>query len=472
VTMNGLPGDSRLLIVSNRTPYVLRMGKDGRRIEKTIGGMVSALEPVLLTQGGMWMGWGEGEVEREIGSIYIPEEDPRYQVKFIALSQKDVTEFYYGFSNTVLWPLCHYFLGRCRFSTSQWKAYERVNRKFADSVLVELRDHDFTWVHDYHLALVPRLLREQKPRSRVAFFWHIPFPHPDVFRALPWRAEILQGLLGNDLLGFHLESYADNFLDCAAQILKAEVDRTRRLVVYRGRRTAVRAFPVGVDVDYHERIVRQPQTSHRAEKIRRDLHCEVMALGVERLDYTKGILERLWAVERFLELYSEFRRRFVLVQIAVPSRTRVEEYKRLKREIDETVGRINGRFSEVGWTPVRYLYRGIPHEELIAYYLAADLALVTPLRDGLNLAAKEYVAVKENGALILSEFAGAAVELPQALLVNPFNTEEVAQTIHRALHMTDGERRSRIAEMRDRVKTHDIHWWRKSFFEELNRLRQ
>ena len=389
--------------------------------------------------------------------------------KQLRRTERDVSQYYYGFSNRGLWPLSHYFVGRCQFRADQWQSYQRVNATFASTLLEELQDNDFVWVQDFHLTLVPALTRRARPDAKLGFFWHIPFPEPSVFGVMPWRDDILRGLLGSDVIGFHLESYARNFLACVERFLGLEVDWIRGSVVYRDREVRAVACPIGIDVEEFESVASRPDVVERSARFRRQLGGARVILGVDRLDYTKGILERLRGFERFLETSPASRGNITYVQIAVPSRERVEEYRVMKRDIEEAVGRISGKFTREGWVPLRYIYGSVSHADLVAYYAAADVALVTPLRDGMNLVAKEYVAsrLNDDGVLLLSEFAGAAEDLPEAVLVNPYNIDDVAARIESALRMPAGEARTRMRRLRARVRERDLHWWLTSFLGEF-----
>ncbi len=467
-----LLGERRLVVVSNRAPVDVRRGLE-RRFVPTVGGMVSALMPVFKATGrGLWIAWsGGGPAPKARERVQLPPDDPCFTLRRVRLSERDVSGSYYGFSNRGLWPLSHYFVGRCQFHLEQWQSYRRVNEIFAQVVLEELEPRDLVWVQDFHLATMPALVRSARPDVPIGFFWHVPFPEPSVFGILPWRKQLLEGMLGSDVIGFHVESYARNFLACVERFLGIPVDHDRRVVTLKGREVRIVAWPIGVDAEEFEELARRPDVKLRAGRIRRQLGSAHMILGVDRLDYTKGILERLQGLERFFEQSPAFRRNVTYFQIAVPSRERVEEYRRMKREIEEAIGRISGRFTSEGWVPVRYLYRSVPTVELAAHYVAADLALVTPLRDGMNLVAKEYVAsrIHDDGMLILSEFAGAAEGLPEAVRVNPYNVDDVAAQIRAALTMPREQVSERMGRMRARVKKEDIRWWLRGFLGEFRR---
>ncbi len=448
----------RLVIVSNRGPYNLHVTRQGLKREKTIGGLVTSILPMIEDVGGVWIAWGEPE-----GRYPGRPGESSFDLRYLAIGREQFSKYYHGLSNGALWPLCHYFMGRVRYDEADWEAYMQVNRQFAQAALEEARDDDLIWVHDYHLTLVPRAIRQQRPAARIAFFWHIPFPAAELFRTLPWRQPLLEGLLACELIGFHIPEYADNFMEAAAEVLGAQA--AGQSIRYAGRTTHVLARPIGIDYEAVHRQARQPRTEERARRLRENLDGQTLILGVERLDYTKGIIERLQAMEKLLDAEPALHRRVALIQIVTPSRQDVQAYRQRKREIDEIVGRINGRFSDGFWVPIRYLYRSVSPTELAAYLRAADIALVTPLRDGLNLVAKEYVAARVNGdgVLILSEFAGVARQLPQALLVNAYSPQDISAAIREALAMPKEEQRRRMEAMQARIKTEDLSWWAREF---------
>jgi len=466
-----LQKDARLTIISNRAPYQLKRKFGQLSCEKTVGGLVSVLDEIMRQGGGTWLAWGEtGEIPARIG---IPIDDPKYSMSLVELTDLEVRNYYQGFSNRVMWPLSHYFLDRCHFRSEYWKAYRGVNEKFANAFELGSNAHENIWIHDFHLTLLPSLLREKHRDLSIGFFWHIPFPSSPVFRVLPWRKEVLRGLLGCDLIGFQLRSHAANFLQTVEDVFKIPVDWKNYSIDFEGRTVKVGVFPVGIDYQKWNELASRPGNIEKAAQMRREIGADQIILGVDRLDYTKGIRERLLAYERFLEKYPEYHGRVCMVQIAVPSRTRVEEYRILRREIDEAVGRISGRFSTRKWVPLRYLYKAFPMEELVNYYAAADTAMITPLRDGMNLVAEEYVAsrMREDGCLILSEFAGAAGILSDAIVVNPYDVEGVAESIRNSLAMEEGERRNRMRLLRQSVKGRDVYWWCQSFLKSLNDIK-
>ena len=464
----GAPGGGRLIVMSNRAPIrIVRDSDDQERIEATVGGVGATFLRLLERSGGLWIAWSGSKSTP--GRLMMPPERSRFSMMFPRLTERDIAYYYYGMCNRGLWPLMHLMANNCHFEPQNWSYYERVNDAFAELAANEAAPGDVIWVQDFHLALVPKLLRARRPDLPIGLFWHVPFPPQPIFRILPWRKELLDGMLGCDLIGFHIPSYARYFLNCCEGIGGYEVDRARSEVIQGGRRIKVGAFPLGIPADYFSEVAASERVQERAQRIRRALRTPIVVLGVDRLDYTKGILERLLGFERFLELNPSYRRQVTLVQIAVPSRTKVADYIRLKRELDEAVGHLIGRFSSEGWVPVRYLYTQFGAEELIAYYEAADVALLTPLRDGMNLVAKEYVAsrIQDDGVLILSEFAGAAEELTEALLVNPYNIDEIAARIKQALEMSAAEKSARMRSLRATVNRNNLEHWSETFLDAL-----
>ncbi|MBW2242603.1 MAG: bifunctional alpha,alpha-trehalose-phosphate synthase (UDP-forming)/trehalose-phosphatase [Deltaproteobacteria bacterium] len=449
----GRGGDAPIVVMSNRLPFTYSRAVGGLRRQPSPGGLVSALEPVLRRRGGTWIGWPGVELKK--GERVSTRADA-YRIAPVPLGETDIARYYHGFSNRTLWPLFHSLPGHTQFVRKDWNVYADVNERFAGVAMRHARDAKLVWIHDYHLMLTPEFMRRAHPEARLAFFLHIPFPPFDIFRLCPWDKELLRGLIACDLIGFQIENYAHNFMDCAEQILGARVDREAMIIEDGDRVARVGVFPIGIEFDLFQ---------EQAMKARRESQRERVVLGVDRLDYTKGIPERIRAFERLLELHPRHKGNVVLLQLAVPSRSQVTEYRELKSEIDELVGQVNGRFATSTWSPIRYLYRSFPQERLCGLYRDADVALVTPLRDGMNLVAKEYVAcqVDDPGVLILSRMAGAAETMREALQVNPFDLDGTAEAIHRALTMDEEERASRIAAMRRRERRDDVEAWVEHF---------
>ncbi|HTT75417.1 MAG TPA: trehalose-6-phosphate synthase [Candidatus Binataceae bacterium] len=458
----------RLIVVSNRAPIRVIRRDSEDHIEPTVGGVGSTFLRLLERRGGCWIAWSGGQNTPQ--RLKLPAQNPLFDLVFIKLSEREVAEYYWSMSNRGIWPLMHFMTPNCHFNARHWTTYHKVNEAFAEVAAGEAAPGDALWIQDFHLALTPAMVRRRSSELSIGLFWHVPFPPEQIFRILPWRAEFLRGMLGSDLIGFHIPSYATHFLNCCESILGTEVDRARGIVVNGQRQVRVGAFPLGIPVDYFEGMARSEPVRERVQRLRRSLRTPHVLLGVDRLDYTKGICERILGFERFLEENAKFHRRVTLVLIAVPSRTRVADYVQLKREVDEQIGRITGRFSSEGWVPIRYLYTQFGPEELIAYYTASDIALLTPLRDGMNLVAKEYIASHpdDDGTLILSEFAGAAEELPEALLVNPYDIDQIAARIKEALTMSEEMKQTRMRALRRRVHSNNLERWSSAFLQELD----
>src|SRR6266568_8312627 len=476
IASNGLPrdapfGSSRialgsvtmtLLLVSNRLPVTLKRVGDRLDVRVNPGGVAAGLASFYREHGARWFGW-PGDVapseSREIATRLAKEFDchPVFLSKHLARS------FYAGFSNGTLWPLFHSFSTYARYSASEWAAYREVNERFADEVAHALRPDDVVWIHDYQLLLVPQMIRERVPDARIGFFLHIPFPPYDVFRLLPWHREVLEGLLGADLIGFHTYDYARAFLGSVLRDLG--LDNRIGTIVAGHRAVQVDVFPLGIDVTKFNSTSIGPAAARSIARLRKGLEPSKLLFSISRLDYTKGIPEALEGFGRFLEVHPEWRRKITYFLAVVPSRERVAEYARLKRTIDERVGRINSRYSTIAWSPIRYVYRQLDFDELLALYRVSDVAIVTPLRDGMNLIAKEHVAAKQEprGVLILSEMAGASKEMREALIVNPNDVEDVVGAIHRALTMPLDEQAARIRAMQERLRRYDARTWAARF---------
>jgi alpha,alpha-trehalose-phosphate synthase [UDP-forming] len=473
----------RMVCVSNRLPISLQQNADERpggeahwAIKPSSGGLVSALEPVLKNRGGMWIGWPGAAVEAgELdASLAGASRDAGYELQPVLLSQEEIDGFYYGFANEIIWPLFHGLPTRANFDHTYWERYESANRKFAEQVAARARRDDFIWIQDYHLMCVAHYLKQLGLNHRTAFFLHIPFPPPEIFLRLPWRTEVLEGLLAHDLVGFHTMRDRNNFLQCVREVVthkRATGSGQVVTVKYGGREIRVGAFPISVDYDGLQRLATDEDVALQSAQWKQQFgnHGMQVMIGMDRLDYTKGIPERLAAFKLALERYPELRGKLTLVQVTVPSREEVPEYAALLGEIERLVGHINGEFTDPGvWVPIHYLHRSLTRAETIAYLRACEIALVTPLRDGMNLVAKEYCAcdVEEDGVLILSEFAGAAAELSRgALMVNPHDVSGIADAIHAAYNMRMPERRRRMRRLREQVREHNIYEWVGSILE-------
>lgn len=463
----------KLIIVSNRLPVIMNQDEDGRwNVEPSSGGLVTAMTPVLKRRGGLWIGWADSEeAEEEELDVAFERLSRRtgYEVASVVLTPEEYDLYYLGFSNEVLWPLFHDLQSRANFDPEYWQAYREVNRKFAKAVSAHTTEDDVVWVHDYHLMLVAQEMRRIGMKGQIEFFLHTPFPPVDIFAKLPWRRDILRSLLLYDAVGFQTLRDLENYLQCVHHFVPdAEVAgngrvRTIKLGDHLGQ---VGAFPISIDVDHFEDLARSEEVRRERDALAVRFEGRHVILGVDRLDYTKGIPHRLRAYRHALATHPELHDRITLIQQIVPSRDDIPEYAHLKNEVDQLVGEINGEFASPGWVPVQYLFRGLPQEELIALYRSADTMLVTPLKDGMNLVAKEYCAVNldEDGCLILSEFAGAFPQMRNgALGVNPYDVEETARTIVQAFNMSDEERTRRMKLMRTNIRDEDIFWWVDSF---------
>jgi trehalose 6-phosphate synthase len=474
---SGRFGDSDFVVVANRLPVDLERLPDGTTsFKRSPGGLVTALEPLLRRRRGAWVGWpGIVDDDVDVNDEPIVQEDLRLIP--VRLSADDVAQYYEGFSNATLWPLYHDVIVKPIYHRDWWERYVEVNRRFAEATSRTVARGGTVWVQDYQLQLVPKMLRALRPDVTIGFFLHIPFPPVELFMQIPWRTEIIEGLLGADLVGFHLAGGAQNFLILSRRLLGANTSRGSVGVRSRfghveleGRNVRVGAFPISIDSGELDQTARGRKIRRRAREIRAELgDPRKVLLGVDRLDYTKGIDVRLHA---FSELLAEGRAKrddTVLIQLATPSRERVESYQLLRNDIEREVGHINGEYAEVGHPVVHYLHRPVPRDELIAFFVASDVMLVTPLRDGMNLVAKEYVACRSDlgGALVLSEFTGAAAELRQAYLVNPHDLEGVKDAIEAALNQQEEEGRRRMRALRRQVLAHDVDRWARSFLDAL-----
>src|SRR6202049_4557530 len=476
-------GASRLFVVSNREPYIhMRRGKS---VEVSVppSGLVTALEPVLCSAEGTWLAHGNGTADRESvdrhNRLAVPPDDPRYTLRRVWLTKEEEEGYYYGFANEGLWPLCHIAHTRPLFRAADWQYYQDVNRKFMTAVLEEIENvaKPVVLVQDYHFALLPRMIKEKRPDARVAIFWHIPWPNPEAFGICPWQRQLVDGLLGADLIGFHIQSHCNNFLETVDRVVESRVDWEHFSALRQDHRTLVRPFPISVaftdddapgnnntGFDYLERSA-----------LLRSLGVEAtfMGIGVDRVDYTKGILERFLAIERFLEKFPSYQGKFTFVQIGAPSRTHIKRYHDLLAEVEAEAERINWRFQGGKWKPIVFLKRQHSHQEIAPYYRAADLCLVTSLHDGMNLVAKEFLAARrdERGVLILSQFTGDDRELRDALLVNPYDTDQTAEAIRAALEMEPEEKQLRMHRMRKYIKEHNIYQWAGNLITALAELR-
>lgn len=472
----------RILFVSNRLPIALDRTDGGWVPRAASGGLVTALVPLLKKWGGMWIGW-PGVAGPEASGLEQVFEDfgkaQGYDITPVPLSTQEYERFYQGFCNEIVWPLFHDLQSRCNFDPSYWQSYQDVKLRFADVIQQHARLDDLIWIQDYHLMGVGKVLRDRAIHNKLAFFLHIPFPPPDIFCKLPWRLNVLNSLLRYDTIGFQTPRDLENFSDCVRKLLPSVVRRhsARRLELkFKGGSCLAGVFPIGIDFDEFADGAAAPSVAQRVAELRKTFSGQQIVLGLDRLDYTKGIPYRLRAFELALQKYPELHTKINFLQVVVPSRESVPEYQQLKAEIERLVAQINGRFTQPGWVPVHHVFRNVDRQEMLAYYQLADVALVTPLKDGMNLVSKEYVACQADGdgVLILSEFAGAAEQLGQgAVLVNPYDLDLVADAIRKAVTMTTAERQPNMHRMREILRRQDIHWWLDHFLRACGvRMRQ
>ncbi len=468
----------KLVVLSNREPYTHHHSPDGPICRQPVGGLVSALDPLLQSTGGTWIAWGSGDADRDVspnGSLRVPPERPAYTLRRLWLSPEEVREYYDDYANGGLWPLSHLLPERANFAWSAWRTFKSVNRRFAETAGAVAGRGDVVWVNDYQLSLVPAFLRDLRPDCLIAHFWHIPWPPHSIFRLCPQRRELLEGLLGNHLLGFHTPEYAANFLEAVATELDAQVDPTSGCVVHNGRETMVGAFPISIDYKYWRSMALSPKSELLAGRIHRHYRQRnrYLGLAVDRLDYTKGILPRLEGFRQFFERFPAYRGRVTLVQVVVPNRTSIAAYAALQEEIAAVTRRLKSAYRLPGWVPIIPVTRKLEPEHLSSLYRAADFAIVSPIFDGMNLVAKEFVAcqVNQRGVLLLSESAGASQELDAALPINPLDPEGFAATIRRALEMSLAERQNRLERMQQYLSANDIYQWVDSIFYRLADLR-
>lgn len=469
-------GDYRLIVVSNRQPYIHELIEGELSYTVPAGGLTTALDPLMQESGGTWIAHGGGEGDwsavDEKNKINVPPDDPAYTLRLLRLTEEEERGYYHGFSNGALWPLCHNAYTEPVFNAGDWETYKLVNQEFADHVLDEIDGRPATvFTQDYHLALLPRLLREAAQDIITGQFWHIPWPSPEIFGICPWQNELLDGLLGNDLLGFHIDDHCDNFISTAQRALGSSVDYEHNLVSHRGRDTLVRPFPISVDFEQICSDARGQDVTEEMERLSGELGLGdmVVGLGIDRIDYTKGIPHRFRAIDRFLEKYPEYIGKVVFVQAGVMSRTDVDAYQHLSEHIEKLLAEINGRFGRPGWQPIIYMPTDLPNVSLLALRRLARFFVVSSLHDGMNLVAKEYVASRfdEDGVLILSPFTGAAHELTDALIVNPYATEHFADAFRDAVEMPREERRARMVRMRAIVQENNIYKWAAKLLMEL-----
>jgi len=470
-----------MIIVSNRLPINISITDEEISVQPSVGGLATGMKSVYQNHPGVWIGW-PGIAMEDVDTQRQAEIDSLLEREGCAgvyLQADEIDDYYYGFTNATIWPLFHYFTQYAEFDPGQWKAYVEVNRKFADKVVEHAKPGDTLWIHDYHLLLLPSMIRERIPDVTIGFFLHIPFPSYEIFRTLPWREQIIRGMLGADLVGFHTYDYARHFLSCVRRLVGCDIEIDR--ISVDSRFVSAEVFPMGID---YERFASEAlRITEHPDGAASQIHLEIasyasvcpgckLILSIDRLDYTKGIPNRLKAFELFLEKYPQYHRKVSLIMLTVPSRTNVNYYQRLRSEIDELVGRINGRYRSINWTPIWYFYRSMPFEDLISLYSSCDVALLTPLRDGMNLVAKEYIAsrVHGDGVLILSEMTGASKEMGEAVIINPNDIDQTAEAIEYALRMDPDAQREAIGKISKRLARYDVRRWAADFIETLDRV--
>ncbi len=478
----------RLIVVSNRLPYYQTNTENGKPSWKqATGGLVTALDPVLRKTHGVWIGWQgapqddfhkedfelidirslgiSGEISGETGGYYY--------IANVPLTTKEVYEYYNRFSNGTLWSLFHYFFEKTLIEPSSWESYFTVNNRFANYIHKIIKPSDIIWIQDFHLFLVPYFLRKMRPKQDIHFFLHIPFPHLDIFSILPWKDQIIESLLCCNTVGVHHRQYRRNIIE-AVNFYRSQVKGIGEGLDKSNIETKFYVNPISIDFEKFDKTSRKTEVIARKKEIKSQSGCPKLILGVDRLDYSKGIKERLLGIEHLLERHPELKERFSYYQLAVPSRESVEAYQILKKEIDEIIGRINGRFSTGTWSPIHYIYSSVPFNELVAFYAAADIALITPLRDGMNLVCKEYIASHSDGegVLILSKFAGAISEIKNCLSVNPYGVDDIVNTLYYALHMDGAERRMKMLRMRKNIRSNSINSWLSKCFQMFNQKKE
>jgi len=470
------------IIVSNRLPLKLSVENDKLQSSPSIGGLATGLKSVHQSGDSLWIGWpglARDEIPEKIAN-QVDNTLKKAKCRGVHLSNEELELFYYGFSNRTIWPLFHYFTEYAEFEKEFWDAYRNVNAKYAEAILSNIKPGDQLWVHDYQLMLVPQMVKQERPDVQIGFFLHIPFPSFEVFRILPWRNEILEGMLGSDLIGFHTYNYERHFFSSVRRLLGHEINFNQ--INLKSRIVVGDSFPMGIDYNrFQDTALAEQQKSIKDKStIQQELEKHLLlrpeiklVLSIDRLDYTKGIANRLRSFEYFLEKFPEYREKVTLVMLTVPSRSNVEQYQIMKSEVDELVGYINGKYSTINWNPVWYFYRSLPFENLVDLYSTCDVALLTPIRDGMNLVAKEYIAsrVDKKGVLIMSEMAGAAQELSESLIINPNNYEQIADALNDALNMPEAEQIERNTFMQGRLKRYNVEKWAEDFMQALGRVK-
>jgi trehalose 6-phosphate synthase len=474
-------GEDALFVVSNREPYMHVIDEDTGMAKciRPASGVVTAIDPILRASGGTWIAHGSGDADRKYinskDKLGVPPDDIRYVLRRVWLTKEEEEGYYYGFANEGLWPLCHVTYTRPIFRETDWQMYKKVNQIFANAVLEELpAKNPFVFIQDYHFTLLSKMIKEKRPDATIALFWHIPWPNPEVFAICPYQQEILDGMLACDLIGFHVQYHCNNFLDTTNRLIECRVDTEKFSVIRANKETSIRAIPISVDGYLNADT--PAGEARQIDKIRKEFQLEgkIIALGVDRIDYTKGIIERILSIDRFLEKYPQYKNKFVFIQLAAPSRTHIKRYHELMGEIDDLIEKKNWKYSDGNWKPIIYLKRHFSPEEIRPYYTLANLCIVSSLHDGMNLVAKEYVASKKdlNGVLILSRFTGAARELTDAVPINPYSIEEFSDAIKFSIEMPDEEKRKRMENMRKVISENNVYRWAGNIITELTALKK
>jgi len=461
--------DYLLVIASNRQPYWFNFKKGKIICQRGAGGVVTALDPVMRSCGGIWVAAGLGDADRKIadkeGKLNVPLENPKYLLRLVWLTKEEEGNYYYGYANQAIWPLCHMVYVKPHFDTNQWEHYKQVNKKFADAIINEVGDRKtLVWIQDYHLALVAKYLKEKNPNIITSHFWHIPWPNPEIFRILPQRKEMLEGLLANDLLGFHIRYHCDNFMACVDKELECRIDREHFVVTRGGHNTSVKPFPISIDFEETSSFAHSKEVEEKMEELKEEFDLsgyEHVLIGLDRVDYTKGIPEKIKAVDKFLDKYPDMKEKFVFLQMGGLSRIHIPTYKNLNDQINSLVEEINWKHSTDTWSPIKLVRRYLGYIELLALFRLGDVCIVSSLHDGMNLVSKEYVSARFDlkGMLLLSQFTGAARELNEAMLINPYDLDEFADSIKKALDTSLEEKKRILTKMRQAVKTDNIYRW-------------
>jgi trehalose-6-phosphate synthase len=476
-------GENTLIVVSNREPFmhVADEQTGGIKCVRPASGVVTAIDPILRACGGTWIAHGSAPEDRKVvnskDKVGVPPDDIRYILKRVWLTKKEEDGYYYGFSNEGLWPLCHITYTRPVFKEKDWLMYKQANQKFADSVLEELpKKNPFVFIQDYHFTLIAGMIKKERPDATCVLFWHIPWPNAEVFSTCPYHKEILNGMLSYDLIGFHIQAFCNNFFETANRLVESRIDTEKFSVVKEERETIVKPFPISVDGHLEQSDVQREELQTQVDRIIRDLRIgdKIVMVGVERIDYTKGLVERMLAIDRFLEKYPEYKEKFVMIQLAAPSRTHIKSYTDLINRLDAQIKKINARHGTGTWEPILYFKRQFSPEEILPYYHLSRFCIVSSLHDGMNLVAKEYIAAKDDlgGMLILSRFTGASKELPEAVLINPYAIEEFADSIKYAFEMPEDERKRRMEIMRNNIKENNVYRWAGNIITEMTNIKK